>query len=194
MNPYLIALLRLVTRFVSRQSLPREVLVEKRPDLLVLATALSQTERLVPVSGQSGQGAAIPSSADSTTSTSQPRASSVSGSSHGRWGPNGEWSFFIHGLGCVIRNRVTGEPIEWDGPNLSRFDQYWFHNWLEWAIAHDPDREDTSIVAAHLRGNHGERERLVFGLLDELARAGALNTHPGTTNMYELVAPVAPRG
>lgn len=45
-----------------------------------------------------------------------------------------EWKHWAHGHGCRLTNLVTGEPIEWDAPDLEAFDQNWFWNHLEWRI------------------------------------------------------------
>jgi hypothetical protein len=157
MSPELFALLRLVARFAQRQALPREVLIEKRPDLLGLSAT--------PATRQHARAVAM-----------------------GGWEAGGAWTYAIHGAGCRMKHTVTGEPLDWAGPDLMRFDPYWFHAWLEWVIAHGEHAADASLVAPLLRGEPEERRLLAFELLGRLAAAGALRHHPGTTNMYELRA------
>jgi len=64
--------------------------------------------------------------------------------SHGRWGADGEWDYGMHGAGCRLLHRTTGEPIEWDEPDLSTFDVRWFGNWIDWLQA--PPRADPSAL------------------------------------------------
>jgi hypothetical protein len=85
-----------------------------------------------------------------------------------------------------MKHTVTGEPIEWDGPDLTRFDPYWFHAWLEWVVSRGEHDPDASLLGSVLHGDPEERRTLAFGMLARLVEAGALRHHPGTTNMYEL--------
>lgn len=57
-----------------------------------------------------------------------------------------EWRYWAHGLGCRLVHQHTGEPLEWDAPELLSFDERWFWTHLEWRIGQTskPDK-----VAAH---------------------------------------------
>jgi hypothetical protein len=55
----------------------------------------------------------------------------------GQWGS--EWRFFFHGGGCTLRNRMTGEDIDFNGPDIARFGPYSFIQHLEWRLAQDHD-------------------------------------------------------
>lgn len=46
----------------------------------------------------------------------------------------GTWKHWAHGHGCRLTHLETGEPIEWDAPDLLAFDDSWFGNHLEWRI------------------------------------------------------------
>lgn len=46
----------------------------------------------------------------------------------------GEWKHWAHGYGCRLTNLRTGEPIEWDAPDLDTFDEHWFWAHLAWRI------------------------------------------------------------
>jgi hypothetical protein len=37
-----------------------------------------------------------------------------------------EWSYILHGSGCLLTNPETQEPIDWDCPNPKAFDDYFF--------------------------------------------------------------------
>jgi hypothetical protein len=51
----------------------------------------------------------------------------------------GEWKHFAHGFGCLLTNLHTGEPIEWDAPDLQAFEKWWFWNHLEWRVKQETD-------------------------------------------------------
>jgi hypothetical protein len=50
------------------------------------------------------------------------------------------WKYRLHGPGCDLVNQETGEPVQWDAPNLRRFDRYWFFNWIYWWIEQNQDQ------------------------------------------------------
>jgi hypothetical protein len=50
----------------------------------------------------------------------------------GLW--RGTWKHWAHGVGCRLTHIESGEPIEWDAPNLLAFDEGWFGNHLGWRI------------------------------------------------------------
>jgi hypothetical protein len=52
----------------------------------------------------------------------------------GTWGENDEWEYYLHGGGCLLTNKETGEPIDWDCPNLKSFDEFFFRTHLEWQL------------------------------------------------------------
>ena len=48
---------------------------------------------------------------------------------------NNEWQYFLHGGGCRLTNRKTGEPIDWDCPDVNSYDKYKFLHHLEWQLS-----------------------------------------------------------
>jgi hypothetical protein len=54
-----------------------------------------------------------------------------------------DWEHWIHGMGCRLTHLQTGEPIEWDAPNLRELDLGWFDNHLRWRLEKEP--HDPSI-------------------------------------------------
>ena len=64
------------------------------------------------------------------------RASERNLSQIGTWrdSENNEWRYFLHGGGCRLTNLGTGEPIDWDCPNVNSYDKYKFFYHLEWQM------------------------------------------------------------
>ena len=54
----------------------------------------------------------------------------------GVWQDNedNEWRYFLHGGGCRLTNIKTGEPIDWDCPDVNSYDRYKFFYHLEWQL------------------------------------------------------------
>src|SRR5690242_15998807 len=50
----------------------------------------------------------------------------ISATGHGHWGQDNEWDYYLHGVGCKLTHKITGEVINWDASNLKHFDPYWF--------------------------------------------------------------------
>jgi hypothetical protein len=151
------ALLRLVDRFVGRQHLARDLLRDRRPDSLT-----DRLDRQIP---------------------SKARMRAVA---RGRWGPNEEWTYRIHGHGCTMKHSTTGEPIRWLAPDLSRFDPYWFVEWIAWLLERGEEDASTAVVARRLDAGVEGLQPLVFDGLERLASAALLRLHPGSTNLYEI--------
>jgi hypothetical protein len=64
------------------------------------------------------------------------RASERNLSQSGIWrdNENNEWRYFLHGGGCRLTNVKTGEPIDWDCPDVNSYDRYKFLHHLEWQL------------------------------------------------------------
>ena len=67
---------------------------------------------------------------------------------HGIWHDHeqNEWKYFLHGGGCRLVNYKTGEPIDWDCPDVNSYDKYKFLCHFEWQLS-SPEcaRKFTSI-------------------------------------------------
>jgi hypothetical protein len=50
----------------------------------------------------------------------------------GLWGDENQWQYGTHGGGCLLVHTITGEPLEWDAPEVDVFDRYWFGDWVRW--------------------------------------------------------------
>lgn len=46
-----------------------------------------------------------------------------------------QWEYFLHGRGCALTNRETGEPLDWDVPNLHSFNLSRFFYYLTWLFS-----------------------------------------------------------
>lgn len=85
--------------------------------------------------------------------------------SQGVWGDNREWSYFLHGVGCKLVHNQTGEPIEWDLPDLKVFDRWWFRNWLNWRYA---DSELFNNIRSQSVVQMTTLDEMIFQSLDRL--------------------------
>jgi Domain of unknown function (DUF6896) len=52
-----------------------------------------------------------------------------------RDGENNEWRYFLHGSGCRLTNTQTGEPIDWDCPDVNKYDKWKFMFHLLWQLS-----------------------------------------------------------
>ena len=79
------------------------------------------------------------------------RASERNLSQSGIWrvDENNEWQYFLHGGGCRLTNMKTGEPIDWDCPDLNSYDKYKFLHHLEWQLS-SPERADKLAMSRSL--------------------------------------------
>ena len=79
------------------------------------------------------------------------RASERNLSQSGTWQDkeNNEWRYFLHGGGCRLTNIKTGEPIDWDCPDVNSYDRYKFTDHLEWQIS-SPERAGKFILTRGL--------------------------------------------
>ena len=65
---------------------------------------------------------------------------------------NNEWRYSLHGGGCRLTNIKTGEPIDWDCPDVNSYDRYKFTYHLEWQIS-SPERAEKFILTRNLEQN-----------------------------------------
>ena len=158
LNDIQVAVHSLVSRFVQRQNLALAALSEIRPDLL-------DRPGEKPV---------------------RPTKEYMKSTQSGYWGDDNEWRYFIHGRGCRLVHTKTKEPIEWDGPDVQRFDPDWFVNWLDWLRTQRDKSEAIRLIEARCQEDHESVQILIFNVLDQLQQAGVLRLHPDRTNRYEL--------
>ena len=50
-------------------------------------------------------------------------------------GENNEWRYFLHGSGCRLTNVKTGEPIDWDCPDVHKYNKWKFMFHLIWQLS-----------------------------------------------------------
>jgi hypothetical protein len=111
LTPIQMSLYKLVEVFVERQELVFKAMKQLRPDIVARHENTYAPEMLAQL-------------------TLEYRRHPQSG----YWGESQEWEYFLHGGGCRLTHRTTGEVIEWDIGSLKRFDKSWFVNWLMWLI------------------------------------------------------------
>jgi hypothetical protein len=140
-----------VLGFVKRQEIALKALSELRPVILRIAGKRDFTDTQ---DGVTQEKADVPSI--------------------GYWGEKSEWEYFIHGLGIKLIHTTTREPIEWDGPDVNTFDQYWFLEHLEWLLEQGTDNEDILPIKDHLTKSDVAFEDVIFELLSQLASKGFL--------------------
>ena len=63
----------------------------------------------------------------------------------GAWEQDDEWDYFLHGAGCKVTHKISGEVIQWDARALNHFDVRWFVEWLVWRIKNQPDDSSALI-------------------------------------------------
>ncbi len=154
-----LAVYSLVKEFVQRQSLVYDALKDIRPDFV----GVTDEERR------------------------RPSKDYIRATQKGNWGKNKEWTYYIHGGGCALTHAITGEPIEWDAPDLHRFDPYWFVNWVKWRVRQNAAAEIVGAISSRIEDQDEEFRKFIFDILGQLSRLGLLRYHPERTNMYELV-------
>ena len=105
----------------------------------------------------------------------------------GYWGKDHEWEYFFHGEGCRLIHTITQESIDWDSPDVQRFDPYWFAYWVEWWLRQNDDAV-AQIIMSELNNQNDGLRNLLFGVLKQLHQLEMLRFYPDRTNMYELIA------
>jgi hypothetical protein len=90
----------------------------------------------------------------------------------GKWGKSEEWDYFLHGKGCMLRNSLTGEEIDWDCPNPQRFNRYFFLEHLRWRIKME---KDNLIQIRKKAENSPNGLDFIIQALEEMVEAGLIN-------------------
>jgi len=72
-----------------------------------------------------------------------------------------EWNYILHGGGCLLINSETQEPIDWDCPNPSAFDEFFFNTHLEWRLKQDDD------ALKHVQELHSEVKSMFSELVND---------------------------
>ena len=81
---------------------------------------------------------------------------------------NDEWQYLIHGAGCQLTNKKTGEPIDWDVPRINSFTPMFFYNHLFWQFKAHNRFDKVNLIRGRLTG-------LVNQLIEELVEKGEIN-------------------
>ena len=80
------------------------------------------------------------------------------------------WDYRLHGIGCEMRHRQTGEYLDWDINNPNTFYTSEMDNHLQWRMTHQPDDPDISRYMQWVERLHGDFDQL----LALLAESGAI--------------------
>lgn len=118
----------------------------------------------------------------------RPSKEYASATGWGHWGQDNEWEYVLHGIGCRLTHTITGECIDWDAPNLYRFDPNWFvGQWLAWFLQKNAEDEAASIILTALPEQGDAFRKKIFDVLEQLHQSGKLRLYPDSTNKYELI-------
>jgi hypothetical protein len=152
LNPTQLAVYKLIKVFVERQKIVFGAMIELHPLLMARAGVIPESQ--------------LPQN------VKERRLSSIVFA--GDWGEAKEWNYYLHGAGCRLVHKTTGEPIEWDASDVKRFDSYWFTKWIEWSLEQESYGESIEVIKSH--GNlDGDRLReFVFDTLSQLHDLGVL--------------------
>jgi hypothetical protein len=146
LTPIQISLYKLVEVFVARQEVVLKAMKELRPDIVARYEGTYMPEMLAQLTLEYSR---------------HPQT--------GYWGENQEWEYFLHGGGCRLTHRTTGEPIEWDVGSLKRFDKTWFVNWLIWLVE--------TFTRSGYADNSSKKDKIrddVYRVLEELEKGNLL--------------------
>jgi hypothetical protein len=118
----------------------------------------------------------------------RPTKAYISARQRGTWGRESEWMYYVHGGGARIVHVHSDEPIEWDSPDLLRFDPNWFAGWVEWWLRRKCEEEQIrQVIELELERNGDQLVRLIRDSLDSLEQHGVLRYFPDRTNSYERI-------
>jgi hypothetical protein len=92
---------------------------------------------------------------------------------HGTWGESDEWTYFLHGKGCRLRNISTGEVIDWDCPDVDAFDPYFFCEHLMWRLETEGESSLPEIRKRISDGSDGLRS--ITALIERMIGMGLIN-------------------
>ena len=119
--------------------------------------------------------------------STEPSKEYISATGRGYWGQANEWQYSLHGGGCRLTHTITGEVIDWDAPDLNRFDPYWFVGWLQWYLSQNTNDQDARIILMAINAQDGQFRNRIFDILEQIHQVGKLYYYPDSTNKYALI-------
>lgn len=158
------AVFNLAKKFVKRQDVVLAALNDLRPDIVMRAMNIG-----------------------SSKARAEARLKYYRTSPTGDW--NG-WEYFVHGEGCRLTHKQTGERIEWDAGNLNKFDKTWFVNHLEWLLMQNSADKDIQIVNSSFQLTARTTQALqeiIFPVLVQLSEKGFLSRSESNTHYVVVV-------
>jgi hypothetical protein len=167
----------LVKRFVARQVVVLDAMRDLRPDIIMPLENRGDAELW-----------------------SKLRIEYSKKSQVGYWGECDEWEYFLHGGGCRLTHRQTGEKIQWDAGDLNLFNVDWFVDYLQWLLAQPDDNGDITSVRSilqelkitsknpthQLMDQALQWRKQILPILDQLVEKGLLSRNNQRTH-YALV-------
>jgi hypothetical protein len=161
-----LAVYRLVERFVERQKIVFDAMIELHPILMFRAGVIPESQ-LSPITRARGKPSII---------------------FVGDWGGAKEWNYFLHGAGCRLIHKITNEPIDWDAPDTQRFDRHWFFVWVKWLLG-QADNAELAAIFTSVNLIDITLEKFLFDMLDQLQNLGRLvQVNPPYFNKYHFIA------
>jgi hypothetical protein len=144
---------RLITLFVKRQRMAYSVMLEHRPDILIIASANATLDEKIEAAKMG-----------------------LVAQNKGTWGDDKAWEYEFHGVGCRMKHVLTGEIIEWDAPNENVFDQRWLVQYIIWLRGRS-DIKGHKRIARYLRSlSEREVERRIMEQLAHMQDSGMVKS------------------
>ena len=164
-------LLEAITYFVSRQELVAQAMTELGLDLDAIAilgavgwTLGAEGAMKFFTVSTSNLGEKFKNALQTQIENNTPRVNQA-GIWHDKYGNT--WDYFLHGGGCRLTNKETGEPIDWDCPNPRHFDSFKFCFHLKWQAENCPTKYPKLIKYLHNYGIYAIELELIPELVDD---------------------------
>ena len=81
------------------------------------------------------------------------------------------WDYYLHGCGCRLKHQMSGEPLDWDCPDVQSFDPYFFNEYVDWLVRQSGRDVDTEMLRRWLDQQNGEG---VIALIEEMRVDGVI--------------------
>lgn len=81
------------------------------------------------------------------------------------------WNYYLHGCGCRLEHQTSGEPLDWDCPDVDTFDPYFFEEYVAWLVRQSDGDRGMDALRQVLAQQGGEG---VIALIEEMCIDGAI--------------------
>jgi hypothetical protein len=157
LNPIQAAIYTLVVYYIQRQQTVRMVFEDLRPEWLEFEEALSRGAH------------------DDAVMSIAIRMKQNITSPLGRWGTHQEWRYQFRGKGCLLTHYHTREPIQWEIPNIYRFDRRWLTDHMYWLFGQSNGYNAAALFKSRISSINGDLGGFVDIVLSELIHMGKLS-------------------